>query len=77
MNEEKRKRLIELGEKMQDAGDSMQKTGDKMSRVGGKLTIGITVPILLTLFLGIPGLIIGIIVFIGTLGSIAGPKQED
>lgn len=66
---------LERGKKLQEVGDKMQKTGDKMSSVGTTLTIGITIPILLTIFLGIPGFIVGAIIFIGTLGSVFSKKE--
>lgn len=39
-----------------------EKIGNKISRIGWKLTFALTIPIILTLFIGVPGLIIGIIV---------------
>lgn len=69
MNEEKRKRLIEMGEKMQDTGSKMQDKGNKMSALGCSMTLGITIPIVLTIFLGPIGFIIGLILFIAMLAG--------
>ncbi|WP_042683125.1 hypothetical protein [Anaerosalibacter massiliensis] len=69
MNEEKRKRLIEMGEKMQDTGSKMQETGDKMSALGCSMTLGITIPIILTIFLGPIGFVIGLILFVAMIAG--------
>ncbi|MFO8059481.1 MAG: hypothetical protein R6U70_02320 [Bacillota bacterium] len=49
-----------MGEK--STQDRLQKTSRKMQQLGCLLTALITVPVLGTLFLGIPGLIMGIII---------------
>lgn len=46
-----------------DAQIKAEKVGNKISRIGWKLTLGVTIPILLTVFFGVFGLIIGIIIF--------------
>lgn len=59
----------ERAEKWNKRAESFDKAGKNMSKLGGKLTIMFTVPVLLTIFLGIPGLIIGIIIAIAVLAS--------
>ncbi len=53
----------ELKKSIEDLKNTRQERAKKKSSIGWKLTIGVTLPILLTLFLGIFGLIIGIIIF--------------
>lgn len=55
--------------KWQERADKFDKVGKSMSKLGRKLTLMFTVPILLTIFFGIPGLIIGIVIAIVVLGS--------
>ena len=55
--------------------NKMQQTGEKIQKMGCAMTLLFTIPIVLTIFLGIPGLIIGGIVAIaGVVGMI---KQKD
>lgn len=55
--------------KWQERAEKLDKAGKSMSKLGGKLTLMFTVPILLTLFFGVPGLIIGIVIALAVLGS--------
>ena len=55
--------------------NKMQQTGEKMQKVGCAMTLLFTIPIILTIFLGIPGLIIGGIVAIAGVVGIF--KQKD
>lgn len=55
--------------KWQERAEKFDKVGKNMSKLGGKLTLMFTVPILLTIFFGVPGLIIGIVIAIVALGS--------
>ncbi len=59
------------------AENKLRAAGEKMQRLGCMLTVLLTVPILLTLFLGIPGLIIGGLVFVlGLAGFLGSGKKK-
>ena len=60
--------------KLEEAGKKMQDTGKKMQNMGCALTIMLTIPIVLTVFLGIPGAIIGGVVFL--VGAISMFKKK-
>lgn len=56
--------------KVEEAGKKIEDFGKKTQQLGCLLTVLITIPILLTVFLGIPGLIIGsIIAILGIVGQ--------
>lgn len=57
-----------VGEKLESAGTKLQDVSKKMNRIGNILILCVTIPILLTIFLGTKGLIIGGIVFLIGLG---------
>jgi uncharacterized membrane protein len=57
-----------VGEKLESAGTKLQDVSKKMNRIGNILILCVTIPILLTIFLGTTGLIIGGIVFLIGLG---------
>ena len=57
-----------IGEKLESAGTKLQDVSKKMNRIGNILILCVTIPILLTIFLGTTGLIIGGIVFLIGLG---------
>lgn len=59
----------ERAEKWNKRAEQFDKVGKNMSALGIKLTLMFTVPILLTIFFGIPGLIIGIVIALAVLGS--------
>lgn len=56
-----------------NTGEKVQDLGNRMQRVGCLLTLLVSVPIILTIILGIPGLIIGgilaILVMVGYFGG--------
>ena len=52
-----------------------QVLGEKMQKMGCAMTLLFTIPIILTLFLGIPGIIVGGIVAIA--GVVGMMKQKD
>lgn len=54
----------ETSRKWQERGEKMQETGEKMQRLGCLLTVLLTIPIVLTIFLGPLGLGLGIIIAI-------------
>jgi len=54
----------EVGKKDDDTKEDM---GKKISRIGWKLTVGITVPMILTALFGVLGFIVGAIIFIFTI----------
>ncbi|MCK9324466.1 MAG: hypothetical protein M0P69_03125 [Bacteroidales bacterium] len=54
----------EAGKNMQDAGKKMQDAGKNIQKTGCALTVMLTIPILLTVFMGLPGAIIGGIIFL-------------
>ena len=58
-----------VGEKLESAGTKLQDVSKKMNRIGNILILCVTIPILLTIFLGTTGLIIGGIVFLIGLGK--------
>ena len=57
-----------VGEKLESAGTKLQDVSKKMNRIGNILILCVTIPILLTVFLGTTGLIIGGVVFLIGLG---------
>lgn len=57
-----------VGEKLESAGTKLQDVSKKMNRIGNILILCVTIPILLTIFLGTTGLIIGGVVFLIGLG---------
>lgn len=60
---------------LEETGKKMQETGKKMKGLGCLLTILITVPIILTLFLGPIGLVLGGIIFVvGLVGAFKSKK---
>jgi hypothetical protein len=54
----------------------LEEVGEKLQKIGCLLTLMFTVPIVLTLFFGIPGLIIGIIIAIIGIAGVLGKKKE-
>jgi len=54
----------------------LEETGKKLQNIGCILTLMFTVPIVLTIFLGIPGLIIGIIIAIICIAGILSKKEK-
>lgn len=70
--------IIVQDEKWEKSSEQMQKIGKKVQRIGCLLTVLITIPILLTVFLGPLGLVIGIIVFIwGIVAAFKKPKIKE
>jgi uncharacterized membrane protein len=57
-----------VGKKLENAGAKMQDVGKKLNRIANILILCVTIPILLTVFLGTTGLIIGGVVFLIGLG---------
>ena len=57
--------------------DKIKQAGEKMQRIGCALTLMITIPLILTIFLGPLGLVIGgIIFFIGLAGMFKSGKKD-
>ena len=54
----------------------LEETGKKLQKIGCLLTVAITVPIVLTVLLGVPGLIIGIIIAVVAVASMLGKKEK-
>jgi len=54
----------------------LEETGKKLQNIGCLLTLMFTVPIVLTIFLGIPGLIVGIIIAIIGIAGILSKKEK-
>ena len=67
--EDNKNKWLERSERLQKRAEKFDKASKNMSKLGGKLTIMFTVPILLAIFFGVPGLIIGIVIAIVALGS--------
>ncbi|KOA76594.1 hypothetical protein ADU78_05780 [Clostridium botulinum] len=67
--EDKKNKWLERSERWQKRSEQFDKAGKNMSKLGGKLTIMFTVPILLAIFFGVPGFIIGIVIAIVALCS--------
>lgn len=63
-------KMIEWSKKQKEKTKDIKVSEKKISKMGKFLTLGISVPILLALFLGIPGLIIGVIISIITIVNI-------
>jgi len=51
-------------------------TGKKLQKIGCALTLMFTIPIILTIFLGIPGLILGIILAVVGIVSLLSKKKK-
>jgi len=56
--------------------DKIKQVGTKMQKLGCFLTLVLTIPIVLTLFLGVPGLIIGGIIAIIAIISFLSQKKK-
>jgi len=54
----------------------LEETGKKLQKVGCLLTIAVTVPIVLTVLLGVPGLIIGIFIAVVAVVSMLSKKGK-
>ena len=54
----------------------LEETGKKLEKIGCFLTLVLTVPIVLTIFFGIPGLAIGIIIALITVIGALSKKQK-
>lgn len=68
-------KLEDFGNKMKDASEKMKDTGKKMQKMGCLFTVLLTIPIALTIFLGIPGMVIGgIIFFVGLVSAFKSKK---
>jgi len=56
----------------------LKQTGEKMQQIGCILTLLFTVPIILLIFLGVPGLIVGILIaIIGIIGILSKKKNAE
>jgi len=54
----------------------IEETGKKLQKIGCLLTLAVTVPIVLTAFLGIPGLVIGIFIALIAVVSMLRKKEK-
>lgn len=61
----------------EDNSRKMLELGEKLRRFGFVATIGLTLPILLTIFLGPLGLGIGVFLFIAMIGGLFSKKKKE
>jgi len=64
-------------EEQKKSNEKLENLGKNLEKIGCISIFLITIPIILTIFLGIPGLIIGIIVAIIGISSILGKKNNN